>query len=146
MNRDNTITFLLVVWAVLFMHTARAATLGEFVIGYDLESLKWAGTIALLGGSLRTIFSLQSDGRAIRAIAPEALWDALKALVAGLAAFVALEAVHSATWKVPSEVKFGAILAAGTARLAAVDWMRNAGMAWLDARKKQIVNEPKDTQ
>ena len=146
MNRDRLTIVLLTIWAVLFAHTVKAATLSEFMGVYDWESLEWAGAIALLGGSLRTIFSLQSDRRIVREIAREAAWDALKALAAGLLAFIALEAIRAAGFPVPSEVKFGAILAAGIMRMSAVDWMRDAAFEWLDARKKQFVGkDPKDT-
>lgn len=143
------VVVLLFLWAVGFTAVIRASTLEEFMGPYDQSLLKWAAITALLGGVLRTIFSLQSDARVIREIAPEALWDAGKALAAGLLVFWAIQALRSYGWPVPTEVRFGAVLVAGILRFTAVFWLRDFGKEWLDARKAQFVNkpvnEPKDT-
>jgi hypothetical protein len=139
MSKDKFTILLLTFWSLLFAKTVKAATLSEFMGGYDGQLLQWAAATALLGGLLRTILSLQSDTRVVRHIAVEAAWDALKALVAGMLAFVLIQALRGAGYAVPSEVRFAAILVAGVARMSAIDWMRNAGVAWLEARKAQIV-------
>lgn len=126
---------LIALWALLFAHTVRAATLSEFMGGYDNQLLQWAAVTALLGGGLRTIFSLQSDKRIVREISIEASWDAMKALAAGLLAFIVVQALRSYGWAIPSEVRFAAVLVAGWSRLATFDLLRD----WLRARRKQVM-------
>lgn len=134
--------FLVSCWALLFAQVVKAATLAEFMGAYDWHSLKWAALIALLGGSLRTIFSLQSDSRVVQEILKEALWDAGKALVAGMLTFVVVEAVRSNGVAVSSEIRFTAILSAGIFRMQAVTWLAELGKAVLDGFKSRIVGPP----
>jgi hypothetical protein len=141
-KHKNLVMFLLAAWAMCFAHVIRASTIEEFMGPYDPALLKWAALVALLGGVFRTIFSLQSDARVIRQIAPEAAWDACKALAAGLLVFWAIQALRSYGWAIPSEVRFGAVLVAGILRFTAVFWLRDAGREWLNARKAQFINRP----
>ena len=141
MKHDRLVTFLVAVWAVVFAQTVRAATLAEFMGGFDWDSLRWAAALALLGGALRTILSLQSR-TIVWSLAGEATWDAGKALIAGMLAYLIIEAVRSSGWAVPSEVRFLAVLVAGIFRMDSVYWMRNAGADWLAARRAQLVAEP----
>lgn len=135
MSRAVFITVLVALWAMVFSHTVRAATLAEFMGGYDGQLLQWAAVTSLLGGGLRTIFSLQSDIRIVREISIEASWDALKALVAGLLAFILIQALRSSGWAIPSEVRFAAVLVAGWSRLATLDLLRD----WLKSKRKQAL-------
>ena len=148
MKHDRRVTCLIALWAIVFAQTVRAATLSEFMGGNDWQSLQWAAGLALLGGALRTILSLQSR-EIVWSIAGEAAWDALKALLAGALTFLTIEAVRSSGWAVPSEVRFLAVLTAGIFRMDSIYWLRDAGKDWLDARRAQLVgknfNEPKDT-
>lgn len=144
MKPNRTTVFLLALWALVFAHTVKAATLAEFMAGYDYQSLRWAAGLALLGGALRTIISLQSDTRIVRVIVKEAAWDAFHALIAGLLAFIVLEAIRSLPYAVPSEVRFTAVLVAGIFRLDSVRWMRDTGAAWLAARRAQLIARPID--
>ena len=146
MTRHRVITCLMVLWALLFVKTVQAATLSEFMGGYDQALLQWAAATALLGGMIRTILSLESDKRVVKDIFKTALWDAIKALIAGMLAFVVVQAVRSAGLAVPSEIRFTAVLAAGWSRIAAIDWMFAAMVEWGNARKAQIVNKPADDQ
>jgi len=141
MNRDAITTFLLGVWALMFTHTVKAATLNEFLGSYDAQLIQWAAGTALLGGILRTILSLQSDKRIVNHILIEALWDMLKALVAGMLAFVLIQALRASGYAIPSEVRFAAILVAGAARMSAIDWMKEALMTWLDHKKNLITGK-----
>ena len=142
MNRHRVVTVLLFVWAVLFVRTVQAATLAEFMGGYDHQLLQWAAATALLGGIIRTILSLESDKRVITDIAKTAAWDAAKALIAGMLAFIVIQAIRSSGVIIPSEIRFAAVLVAGWSRIAALDWIFNAGVEWIDARKTQLVNRP----
>ena len=143
MKHDRLVIFLLAIWAAVFAQTVRAATLSEFMGVYDWQSLQWAAGLALLGGSLRTILSLQSRA-IIWNLAIEAAWDALKALFAGLLTFLVLEAVRSAGPAVPSEARFLAVLVAGIFRMDTIYWLRDAGADWLAARRAQLVAKPID--
>jgi len=145
-TRHRVITMLMVLWALLFYKTVQAATLSEFMGGYDHALLQWAAATALLGGVIRTILSLESDKRVVRDILSTAAWDAIKALIAGMLAFVIVQAVRSAGLAVPAEIRFTAVLVAGWSRIAAIDWILNAGLEWINARKTQLVNKPADDQ
>lgn len=144
MNRHRVTIALMFFWAILFVKTVQAATLSEFMGGYDNQLLQWAAATALLGGVIRTILSLESDKRVIIDIAKTAAWDAAKALVAGMLAFIVIQAIRSSGIAIPSEIRFTAVLAAGWSRIAALDWIFNAGLDWINARKTQIVNKPAD--
>ena len=144
MTRHRVTVLLMMLWALMFVHTVRAATLSEFMGNYDQQLLQWAAATALLGGLIRTILSLESDKRVVRDVATAAMWDAAKALVAGMLAFVVIQAIRSAGFLVPSEIRFTAVLIAGWCRMAAFYWMLNAGLEWLNARKTQVVARPAD--
>ena len=146
MNRHRVSVLLMFAWAILFYKHVQAATLSEFMGGYDSQLLQWAAATALLGGMIRTILSLESDIRIVSDIFKTAMWDAAKALVAGMLAFVVIQAIRSSGVAVPSEIRFAAVLAAGWSRIAAVDWMLNAGKEFLEARKAQVVNRPANEQ
>ena len=141
-TRHHVVVALMVLWALLFVRTVQAATLNEFMGGYDQNLFQWAAASAILGGGIRTILSLESDKRVVRDIIQTAMWDAIKSLVAGMLAFVFIQAIRSSGFLIPSEIRFTAVLVAGWARMAAFDWMLNAGKEWIDARKAQVVNKP----
>lgn len=130
------------VWCFLTAKTAQAASMGEFMGTYEIQLIQWAALTALLGGMIRTILSLESDKRVIKDIAREAVWDAFKSLIAGMAAFALIQAIRAYGWQVPSEVRFAAVMAAGWQRIAAIDWMRGMVINWLDARKLQVTAVP----
>ena len=135
MSRSFFVGLLAAGWMAVFAHTVRAATLSEFMGTYDSQLLQWAAVTAVLSGSLRTIFSLQSDTRIVREISVEAAWDAMKALTAGLLAFIFVEALRSTGWAVPIEIRFTAVLVAGWSRLATIDWFRD----WLRLQRKRAL-------
>ena len=135
MSRRQYTLLLLFIWALLVAKTVQATTLVEFIGPYEGQILQWAALTALLGGVIRTILSLESDKRVVQDIAREAIWDALKSLIAGMAAFFFIQALRSSGWQIPSEVRFAAVMAAGWQRIAAIDWMRGYAVAWLDAKK-----------
>ena len=142
MSRHRLVVVLMILWALMFVHTVRASTLSEFMGGYDQALLQWAAATALLGGMIRTILSLESDERVIKDITKTAIWDAAKALIAGLLAFIVIQAVRSGGMMIPSEIRFTAVLIAGWCRMAAVEGILNAGLEWFEARKTQFVNKP----
>lgn len=142
MKHTSRTIFLLAIWTLTFVHTVKAATLAEFMGGYDWQSLKWAAGLAVLGGVLRTIASLQSEDRVVAIWAKEAAWDAFYALIAGAFAFIVLEALRSLSWAIPSEVRFTALVVAGIGRKDTVKWLLDAAKGWADARKAQITAKP----
>lgn len=144
MQHERLTLVLLALWGITFSKVIEAATLQQFIGGYDTDLLQWTACIALMGGGLRTIFSLQSDGRLLRQIAPEAVWDAGKALISGLVVFIAIQALSSLGWTVPNEVRFGGVLAAGVFRFTALEWLGQWALQWLNARGAQIVGKPID--
>jgi len=141
-TRHQIVVGLMVLWALMFVRTVRAATMSEFMGDYDQNLLQWAAASCLLGGGIRTILSLESDKRAVRDIAKTAMWDAIKSLVAGMLAFVLIQAMRSGGLPIPSEIRFTAVLVAGWCRMAAVDWMIAKGKNWLEARATQVINKP----
>jgi hypothetical protein len=114
MKHERTVVVLIALWAVTFSQIVRAATLNEFMGTYDWMSLGWAALIALTGGALRTIVALASQD-IVWHVLRQAGRDAVVSLIAGMAAYVALEAYRT-IGAVPSEVRFALILAAGVAR------------------------------
>lgn len=144
---------LLALWALCFASAVKAATVQDFMGNYDQSLTYWAAVSAVLGGMLRTIFSLQSDARTLWVIWPEALWDVAKALVAGLLAFFVIQALRSSGYLVPPEVRFAAVLVAGIMRFAAIFWMKDLGTkllnAWAARAMPKILDDlatkPKDT-
>lgn len=141
-SRQRLVTLLMFLWALMFVHTVRAATLNEFMGGYDQMLFQWAAATALLGGCIRTILSLESDKRVVSDIASTAAWDAVKSLVVGMFAFVCIQAIRSSGIAVPSEIRFTAVLVAGWFRMAAFDWMIAKGKGWMEARAAQIIAKP----
>ena len=132
----------LTVWSLCFAKVVQAATLQEFMGPYDPSLLYWAAITAVMGGIVRTIFSLQGDNIYWGTFFV-ALWDAGKSLVAGLLAFWVVQALRSSGWLIPNEIRYGAVLAAGILRFTAIFWLRDFGAEWLAARKSQIVSSVK---
>jgi hypothetical protein len=106
---------------------------------YDWMSLKWAAQIALAGGALRTILDLASDGGIVWGILRQGLRDAFVSLIAGMAAFVAIEAYRATGMGIPSEVRFAAILAAGVMRKKTFVYIGFAGRDWMASIKAAFV-------
>lgn len=148
MKHEKLTVFMFALWALLFAKLVRAVTVHEFMGPYEQDLVVWAAAFALMGGVFRTIFSLQGR-QIVWAILPEALWDAAKAVVSGLLVFWVIQALRSSGWPVPTEVRFGAVVAAGALRFTAVFWLRDLGRDWINERRAQIVkkpiDEPKDT-
>lgn len=148
MSRHRVTLALLFVWGFFVARAVQATTLADFVGPYEGELLQWAAITALLGGMIRTILSLESDKRVIKDIAKEAAWDMFKSLIAGLIAFLLIQALRSSGWQIPAEVRFAAVMAAGWQRIAAVDWIKGAVLGWMNARAAQVtdraVAEPKE--
>ena len=144
MKREAVTTFLIFLWALMFTQLVRAATIAEFMGAYDPKLLSFAAGSAVMGGWIRTILSLEDDNRIVREKLKEAVWDTGKALVAGMVAFFLIQALRSSGYLVPSEVRFGAVVAAGWARMASVDFLATAVKNFILAKFKQAEAAPLD--
>ena len=146
MKREYLVPILVFLWLLLFSELVRAATLSEFMGGYDNSLVYFAAGFSLMGGFIRTIMSLQNDNRIVREKVAEAVWDALKALIAGMFAFFLIQALRASGYLVPIEVRFGAVVAAGWSRMAAVDWFVGRVKNWLDKKVDQLSDAPIDKE
>ena len=142
MIREASTTALIFVWALLFSQLVRAATISEFMGAYDNNLIYFAAGFSVMGGFIRTIMSLQNDNRIVSAKVAEGVWDALKALIAGMAAFFLIQALRGSGYLVPSEVRFGAVVAAGWSRMAAVDWVVGLVKNWVEKKSAQLSDDP----
>lgn len=142
-HREASTTALIFIWALLFTGLVRAATVSEFMGAYDGNLIFFAAGFSLLGGFIRTIISLQNDSRIVRDKVVEAAWDAAKALIAGMVAFFLIQALRSSGYSVPSEVRFGAVVAAGWSRMAMVDWLAGFVKKWAETKSGQINDKDK---
>ena len=142
MKREGVTAVLMFIWAMLFSQMVKAATLSEFMGGYDNSLIYYAAGFSVMGGFIRTIMSLQNDNRIVTAKLSEAAWDALKALIAGMAAFFLIQALRSSGYLVPIEVRFGAVVAAGWSRMAAVDWVVGLVKNWVEKKSAQLSDDP----
>ena len=146
MKREGMTAVLIFIWAMLFSQLVKAATLSEFMGGYDNNLIFFAAGFSVLGGFIRTIMSLQNDNRIVRDKVAEAVWDALKALIAGMAAFFLIQALRASGYLVPIEVRFGAVVAAGWSRMAAVDWVVGLLKNWVNKKADQLSDAPIDKE
>ena len=142
-HREASTTALIFIWALMFSQLVRAATVSEFMGAYDGNLIFFAAGFSLLGGFIRTIISLQNDSRIVRDKAVEAAWDAAKALIAGMVMFFLIQALRSSGYPVPSEVRFGAVVAAGWSRMASVDWLASLVKRWAETKAGQINEKDK---
>lgn len=125
--------FLLGCWLIAFSAFAQSR-FSQDVRGYDVESLMWAAAMSLFGGGLRTIFTLASDTAVVHSIGREIFKDALIAIIAGVVAYIGLEAVRASGWfPVPSEVRFALIVFAGWSRMKFFGALETFGHRVFDA-------------
>lgn len=141
-NRHTAVVCLMALWALAFTKVVRAATLTEFMGGYDTQLLQWAAATAVLGGMIRTILSLESDTRVVKDIAKTAMVDAFKALIAGLFVFLVVQMVRSVGYAIPAEVRFTGVLIAGWARMAIVFWVVDGLKEIVESLKAKYLNAP----
>lgn len=121
-------------WLATLSCAVLAAPLKADMRSYDLESLGWAALMSLFGGALRTVFTLATDTAIVNSIAREVCKDATVAVIAGVIAFIGIEAVRSSGWiPVNSELRFAAIVFAGWSRLSFFGWINRMGTELTDA-------------
>jgi hypothetical protein len=129
------------VFAMLWPHAVQAASFATDVRGYDFESLMWAVVMSLMGGALRTIFTLASDATVVVSFSRELLKDAVVAMVAGILAYIVVQAFDAfSLFKVASEVRLAVIVFAGWSRLSFFGWLNTLGTKVTDAVNQRVVS------
>jgi hypothetical protein len=105
-----------------------AASLAHDIHTFDLESLAWAVVMSLMGGGLRTIFTLATDATVVVSFGREMLKDAVVAMIAGALAYIVVEAFGAfKVMPVAPEVRFAIIVFAGWSRLSFFGWLNRLG-------------------
>lgn len=116
MKRKSLVSVLLVLWLLVALGV-QAASFTDEVRGWDYESVMWSAIAGLVGGALRTIFTLASDSRPVHFVLLEARKDMVISLLAGTVAYLILIALSS---KYPDlvtrEIRMLVIMGAGWAR------------------------------
>jgi hypothetical protein len=121
-------------WLTTISCAVLAAPLKADMRAYDLESLGWAAMMSLFGGALRTVFTLATDTAIVNSITKEVCKDAIVAVIAGVIAFIGIEAVRSSGWfPINSELRFAVIVFAGWSRLSFFGWLNRMGTELADS-------------
>lgn len=125
-------------WLWAFAAAAQSS-FSQDMRGYDVESLIWAAIMSLFGGALRTIFTLATDASMVTSILREAVKDSAVAIIAGVVAYIGIEAIRAAGWlPVPSEVRFAMIVFAGWSRLGFFKTLNDFGTRATEAFIKRV--------
>lgn len=132
MKHRTWVNLLMALWAVCATRVVYAATFADDLRALDYESIALSVFAGLLGGALRTIFTLASENRPVWQVVLEARRDMVVAMMAGGAAYLLMYAIAS---KYPDlitrEIRPVVILAAGWARLnffRRVNQLANSGL------------------
>ena len=101
----------------------------------------WAVVMSLMGGALRTIFTLATDTTIVLNFGREMFKDAIVAMIAGILAYIVLQALNSFAFaSVPSEVRFAVIVFAGWSRLSFFGWLNTLGTKVTEAVEHRVVS------
>lgn len=104
----------LFLWIFCVTRLAFAVTYAQEVKSFDYESLVVAGASGLLGGVLRTIFTLANDNRVVFSVIRESRGDLVVSCIAGAVAYGLMIAVESKfPGLVTREIRFVGVMAAG---------------------------------
>lgn len=119
MKHRLAVNILMALWALCATRLAYAATFAQEIRGFDWESLLWGAAAGLLGGALRTIFTLANDNRVVFSVLKEARKDMVVSFLAGGFAYALCVAIES-KWPgtVTREIRMLAIVGAGWTRAA----------------------------
>jgi len=134
-QHSTSVSMLSSAWAVaalwLWPRAVAAQTLSQDFGHYDWVSLAYAAALGLMGGMLALIVALATDRRVVLQVLGEGLRNALVSPIAGMAAYLMVDAVVSAGWAtVPAGGRFLAIVGSGWAGIAFFAWAREtAGKA-----------------
>jgi hypothetical protein len=131
------VNLLLLAWALTAARVAFASTLTQDVFSWDYSSLMWGGIAGLLGGTLRTIFTLATDSRVVFSILKESIKDLIVSMIAGGVAYCILLAVES-RWPgfITREIRMVVIVAAGWMRVAFFNGLDRIVTRWIDQKTR----------
>ena len=114
MKHKITVNILLLLTLCFATRLAYAATFTQEVLIFDYQSLLVAALGGFCGGTLKTIFTLATDNRAVFAVLKEARKDLLVSFLAGAAAYLLMIVVES-RWPgtITREMRFFGVVTAG---------------------------------
>jgi hypothetical protein len=99
----------------------------------------WAVVMSLMGGALRTIFTLATDATVVLSFGREMLKDGVVAMIAGALAYIVLEAARAFhLMPLASEVRFAVIVFAGWSRLSFFGWLNQLGTRVTEAVEARV--------
>lgn len=130
---------LILLWLSALTRFAYAATFYQEVMLADYASLLTAAVGGLFGGAFKTIYTLQTDGRAVFLILKEARKDLVISFLAGGFVYVVMIMVES-KWPgtITREIRFGGVLIAGWAGTAVFTWAKRLARARLDRAAAEL--------
>jgi hypothetical protein len=139
MKNRLAVQMLLALWGLCFVHVVYAATFAMEIKGFDYQSLMWGALAGLLGGTLRTIFTLASENRVVYSVLKEARKDLVVSFIAGGVAYLILLAVSS-KWPdlITREIRVLAIGAAGWTRVAFFNRLNQLVTSKLDKTNQDL--------
>lgn len=129
MKMTTRLYIVLFLWCMAFSKAVMAATSGTPAYSFDFknwdyESLLWAAIAGMLGGALRTIYTLASTDKVVYRIVREAWKDLIVSFITGGAAYVLIIAVSSKSPDlITREIRMALIVAAGWAPKFAAGWV-----------------------
>jgi hypothetical protein len=137
----ETLALAAVLVAIPLVVIAAESSFANDIAEYDLHSLLWAMVMSLLGGALRTIFTLATDNRVVRSFWVETVKDSVVAIIAGILAYVVLEAFKAfKVLPVAGDVRLAIILFAGWSRMSFFGWLNRLGMRVTDSVNDRIAS------
>jgi hypothetical protein len=142
-RRQLTVNFLVFAWLVVYtkvMYAAQVALppFADDFYALDWESFAWAAVAGLLGGALRTVFSLASNKVVVGSLWRELIKDLVIAAVGGLVVYCVIQVV-APIWPTlfTSQVRMLAVTGAGFSRgwwATALESLVAAGLTNLQSR------------
>jgi hypothetical protein len=131
----------------LMPRAALAASLRIDVHVYDWTSLGYAAALGLLGGLLALIVSLATDTRVVSQVLKEGGRNALVSPIAGMAAYLLVEAAFDANlFAVPPVGRFLVIVGSGWAGIAFFVWLRGSALKAAQALAEWVIAKGKPDQ
>lgn len=133
MKHKLAVNVLMVLWLSALTRYAYAATFFQEVMLADYASLLTAAVGGLFGGAFKTIYTLQTDSRAVFLILKESRRDLVISFLAGGFVYVLMIMIESVRpGMVTREIRFGGVLIAGWAGAAVFTWAKRLARARLD--------------
>jgi len=121
------------------MRVVYATTFTMDIRGFDYESLMWGALAGLLGGALRTIFTLASENVVVYSVLKEARKDLVVSFLAGGVAYALMLAITS-KWPdlITREIRMVMVVAAGWTRVAFFNRLNQLVTSKLDKTNENL--------